>query len=83
MESQESSTDETIRKCLTDSLSMLRLYALSLTGDSGRAADLLQETSVKVLCNSGSFVYNGNFNGWVATIMYNIFIIFPIKGEKT
>ena len=74
MESQENSTDETIRKCLTDSLSMLRLYALSLTGDSGRAADLLQETSVKVLCNAGSFVYNGNFKGWATTIMYNIFL---------
>ena len=83
MESQENSTDETIRKCLTDSLSMLRLYALSLTGDSGRAADLLQETSVKVLCNAGSFVYNGNFNGWVATIMYNIFINERIRSSRS
>ena len=83
MESQESSTDETIRKYLTDSLSMLRLYALSLTGDPGRASDLLQETSVKVLCNAGSFVYNGNFNGWVATIMYNIFINERIRSSRS
>ena len=73
MESQKNSTNKTIHKCLTESLSMLKLYALSLTGDPERAADLLQETSVKVLCNARSYVYNGNFNGWVATIMYNIF----------
>ena len=38
------------------------------------AEDLMQETNLKVLDNHDKYVDNTNFNGWVFTIMRNIFI---------
>ncbi|MBR2301541.1 MAG: RNA polymerase sigma factor, partial [Bacteroidaceae bacterium] len=74
METQDNLSDETIAKRLMDNLSRLKIYAIKLTGDECRADDLLQETSVKVLLNSASYTVNINFNGWAATIMYNLFV---------
>ena len=74
METPESPTDDNLHKRLTEILSLLRIYALKLTGDSCLASDLLQETTVKVLCNADSYTVNLNFNGWVTTIMYNLFV---------
>lgn len=74
METQDNLSDETIAKRLMDNLSRLKIYAIKLTGDECRADDLLQETSVKVLLNAASYTVNINFNGWAATIMYNLFV---------
>ncbi len=52
----------------------LRFYALSLTSDSERASDLLQETMLKALTNRDKFAQNTNFKAWVYTIMKNTFI---------
>ena len=74
METPDSPTDETIEKYLTDNLPMLKIYAFKLTGDATLAAELLQETTVRVLCNADSYTMNINFKGWVTTIMYNLFL---------
>jgi RNA polymerase sigma-70 factor (ECF subfamily) len=54
--------------------SKLRYYALSLTTDSEKADDLVQETFLKALTNRDKFAINTNFNAWVYTIMKNTFI---------
>ena len=52
----------------------LHLYALSLTSDSERANDLLQDTMLKVLTYRDKFKKNNHFKAWVYTIMKNTFI---------
>jgi RNA polymerase sigma factor (sigma-70 family) len=52
----------------------LHYYALSLTSDSEKASDLLQETMLKALTHRDKFSQNTNFKAWVYTIMKNTFI---------
>ncbi len=52
----------------------LHYYALSLTADSERADDLLQETFLKALMYRDKFTQNTNFKAWIYTIMKNTFI---------
>lgn len=52
----------------------LHYYALSLTSDSERADDLLQETFLKALMYRDKFAQNTNFKAWIYTIMKNTFI---------
>ncbi|OJV44928.1 MAG: RNA polymerase subunit sigma [Bacteroidales bacterium 36-12] len=52
----------------------MRNYASLLTMGREEAEDLLQETNLKVIDNCDKFIENNNFNGWVFTIMKNIFI---------
>ncbi|MCE4564651.1 RNA polymerase sigma factor [Maribellus sp. CM-23] len=52
----------------------LHYYALSLTSDSERADDLLQETFLKALTYREKFTQNTNFKAWIYTIMKNTFI---------
>ncbi|MCD6354663.1 MAG: sigma-70 family RNA polymerase sigma factor, partial [Prolixibacteraceae bacterium] len=52
----------------------LHYYALSLTLDSERANDLLQETFLKALSYRDKFRQNTNFKAWIYTIMKNTFI---------
>jgi RNA polymerase sigma factor (sigma-70 family) len=52
----------------------LHYYALSLTTDSERANDLLQETFLKALTYREKFTENTNFKAWIYTIMKNTFI---------
>jgi len=52
----------------------LHYYALSLTSDSERADDLLQETFLKALIYRDKFTQNTNFKAWIYTIMKNTFI---------
>ncbi|MCK3684339.1 RNA polymerase sigma factor [Maribellus sp. YY47] len=52
----------------------LHYYALSLTADSERADDLLQETFLKALTYREKFTQNTNFKAWIYTIMKNTFI---------
>ena len=74
METHNAHDGDALKEKLTDTLPILKLYAFALTGDAARAADLLQETSVKVLCNFASYTININFKGWATTIMHNIFV---------
>ncbi|NQU55520.1 MAG: sigma-70 family RNA polymerase sigma factor [Bacteroidetes bacterium] len=52
----------------------LHYYALSLTSNSERANDLLQETLLKALTYRDKFTQNTNFKAWIYTIMKNTFI---------
>lgn len=52
----------------------LHFYALSLTSDRDKAADLVQETNLKALVYCNKFAPNTNFKAWVFTIMKNTFI---------
>ena len=49
-------------------------FAYKLTADREEANDLLQETSLKALDNEDKYIPDTNYNGWMYTIMRNIFI---------
>lgn len=49
-------------------------FAKKLTLDEDEARDLVQDTTLKALANEEKFVDNVNLNGWMMTIMRNIFI---------
>lgn len=49
-------------------------FAFKLTSDKEDAHDLLQETSLKALDNEDKYEPETNFQGWMYTIMRNIFI---------
>ena len=59
---------------LTRLLPQLRVYALSLTRDSVRADDLVQQTVLKSLAGRQSFRPGTNFPGWLFRIQRNEFI---------
>ena len=59
---------------LTQLLPRLRIYALSLTRDSVRADDLVQQTVVRSLAGRDSFRPGTNFPGWLFRIQRNEFI---------
>ena len=59
---------------LTQLLPRLRIYALSLTRDSVRADDLVQQTVVRSLAGRASFRPGTNFPGWLFRIQRNEFI---------
>ena len=61
----------------------LHYYALSLTADSERADDLLQETFLKALTYREKFTQNTNFKAWIYTIMKNTFINDYRRNVKT
>jgi RNA polymerase sigma-70 factor (ECF subfamily) len=52
----------------------LLLFAYRFTANREDANDLLQETSLKVLCNQDKYKPETNFRAWAYTIMKNIFI---------
>jgi len=59
---------------LTQLLPRLRVYALSLTRDSVRADDLVQQTVLQSLAGRNSFRPGTNFPGWLFRIQRNEFI---------
>ena len=59
---------------LKDMLPRLRIYALSLTRDSDRADDLVQQTAFRALAGRASFRDGSNFGGWIFRIQRNEFI---------
>ena len=59
---------------LTGLQSKLYYFALSLTSDSDRAQDLVQETYLKALIYREKFSLDTNLMAWVYTIMKNTFI---------
>ncbi len=54
--------------------STLRAFALKLTGDAADAADLYQDTAMRIIANADKFQENTNFKAWAVTIMRNVFI---------
>ena len=61
----------------------LHYYALSLTTNSERADDLLQETFLKALTYRDKFRPDTNFKAWMYTIMKNTFINDYRRSVKT
>ena len=59
---------------LTQLLPRLRVYAQSLTRDSVRADDLVQQTVLQSLAGRNSFRPGTNFPGWLFRIQRNEFI---------
>jgi len=59
-----------------------RPYALTLTRDEDRAADLLQEAIYLVLKNHERFARGTNLQAWVKTIIRNVFITGYRKGKR-
>ncbi len=59
---------------LTGLQNKLYYFALSLTSDSDRAQDLVQETYLKALIYREKFSADTNLMAWVYTIMKNTFI---------
>jgi RNA polymerase sigma-70 factor (ECF subfamily) len=62
------------RADLTTMLPRLRIYAMSLTRDSDRADDLVQQTVLHSLAGRESFRPGTNFPGWLFRIERNEFI---------
>jgi RNA polymerase sigma-70 factor (ECF subfamily) len=51
----------------------MRAFALSLTGKSDRADDLVQETLMKAWAAHSSFVEGSNMRAWLFTILRNVY----------
>lgn len=52
----------------------LRAFSLKLTGNSDDAADLYQDTALRIITNADKYRQGTNFKAWAVTIMRNIFI---------
>jgi RNA polymerase sigma-70 factor, ECF subfamily len=67
----------TLAPCLRDELlatvPSLRAFAMSLTGHSDRADDLVQETLMRAVANIHRFEVGTNLNAWLFTILRNLF----------
>lgn len=59
-----------------------RPFALTLTRDEDRAADLLQEAIYLVIKNHERFTQGTNLQAWVKTIIRNVFITGYRKGKR-
>ena len=68
------SAKENFKKRLLGLQGNLLSFAYQLTTNREEAQDLLQDTTLKALDNEDKYVDNGNFKGWIFTIMRNIFI---------
>jgi RNA polymerase sigma-70 factor, ECF subfamily len=73
MPSRQAPTDD-FNTDLIQLLPRLRVYALSLTRDSVRADDLVQQTVLRSLAGRSSFRPGTNFPGWLFRIQRNEFI---------
>ena len=62
-----------LRDELLAAIPPLRAFAVSLTADSDRADDLVQETLVKAWSNLDSFTPGTNMRAWLFTILRNTF----------
>ena len=49
-------------------------YAHALTHDSNNAADLVQDTSLRILCSIDMYEPGTNFGAWAHTVMRNTFL---------
>jgi RNA polymerase sigma-70 factor (ECF subfamily) len=62
-----------LKDLLLAEIPSLRAFALSLSGNSDRADDLVQDTLMKAWANSSSFMEGTNMRAWLFTIMRNTF----------
>lgn len=62
-----------IREPLLKAIPSLRAFAISLSGDTDRADDLVQDTLVRALANVERFEAGTNLNAWLFTILRNLF----------
>jgi RNA polymerase sigma-70 factor, ECF subfamily len=62
-----------LRDDLLASIPNLRAFAVSLTGNSGRADDLVQETLMKAWAKFHTFQEGTNLRAWLFTILRNEF----------
>ena len=66
--------NDEFKKKLIGSLAGLRQYCNNFTTNSDDADDLLQDTILKALSKCDHYKRDGNFNGWLHTIMHNTFV---------
>ncbi len=66
-------TKSEIREPLLKAIPSLRAFAISLSGDTDRADDLVQDTLVRALANVERFEAGTNLNAWLFTILRNLF----------
>ena len=66
--------NDEFKEKLIGSLAGLRQYSNHFTTNSDDADDLLQDTILKALCKCNHYKRDGNFNGWLHTIMHNTFV---------
>lgn len=62
-----------LKDLLLAEIPSLRAFALSLSGNSDRADDLVQDTLMKAWANAASFMEGTNMRAWLFTIMRNTF----------
>jgi RNA polymerase sigma-70 factor (ECF subfamily) len=62
-----------IRQELIDNMKVLRAFAISLTRNTSRADDLVQETVLKAWANIHRFEPGTNMRAWLFTILRNSF----------
>jgi len=68
-----SNSGAVFRKDLLATLPALRAFAISLTGKSDRADDLVQDTIMKAWAKQTSFEIGTNIKAWLFTILRNEF----------
>ena len=51
----------------------LKQHAIALTKEEQSADELVQEVTLKVLCNMKAYYRDKNFEGWTMVMMYNMF----------
>jgi RNA polymerase sigma-70 factor, ECF subfamily len=62
-----------IRDQLVAAMPSLRAFAISLTGNTDRADDLVQDTVLRAWANVEKFQEGTNLNAWLFTILRNLF----------
>src|ERR671916_1496965 len=65
--------DPELREALLAAVLSLRAFAISLSGQVDRADDLVQDSLVRALANVHRFERGTNLNGWLFTILRNLF----------
>jgi RNA polymerase sigma-70 factor (ECF subfamily) len=63
-----------LRDEMLAALPNLRAFAISLTNDSVRADDLVQDTILRAWANSHRFEPSTNLHAWLFTILRNLFV---------
>ncbi len=64
---------DSLRDDILAAVPSLRAFAISLSGKSDRADDLVQETLLRALANINSFQPGSNLSAWLFTILRNLF----------
>lgn len=67
--------EDSLRNEIIAAIPKLRAFAISLTGHSERADDLVQDTIVRAWGAIGQFERGTNLNAWLFTILRNLFLV--------